>query len=44
MLIETENYYLYIHYNMPALLNWDARIAVKRRKERKLTDQEERNT
>jgi len=28
MLVSTENYYLYIHYNMPALVDWDVRKAV----------------
>jgi hypothetical protein len=28
MLVETENYYLYIHYKTSALVNWVVRKAV----------------
>lgn len=41
MLVPTKNYYLFIHYNMPALVDWDVRKAVlhfMKMKERKNTN------
>ena len=28
MLVDTENLYLYVHYNMPPVYLWDPRLAV----------------
>lgn len=47
MLVETENYYLYIHYNMPALVNWDVRkevIHFMKMKNRRNTNRPKRKT
>jgi len=49
MSLETENYYLYVHYNMPAIDLWDPRPAVltwlstKARRTREVTKAKEQN-